>query len=313
MREMSRGRVILNKILLVFLIFVAFFIAFIFIREEIIKSRNKKFYSKIVDVMKEEENQAILSKTSKIYVKLKNNVIIDYKCLNDGCETILKGQNFKDKKVDELVTFIYNNDKKGPEKVNVMSKSSRVETFVSHLDYSKYTNLTKEEEKKIFDENKIDVISKDEYNKNLLEELKKDKDYGKAHTCDIYNDQVKCYVTDDMEKILVNFDKQIYLVRRYNELVVIGIKFRRLINKFDFDYDKKGLVVNSISLGNSLNYGYTNYYNLDIINQKAKEQNKKITVYNALYREDDVLYLIPFSKIDLLTKTVNTDDIIIAD
>lgn len=308
---MSRGREILDKILLVFLIFVAFFVAFIFVREQVIKSSNKKFYSKIVDVMKEEENQAILSKTSKVYVKLKNNIITDYKCLNSDCKTILKDQDFKDKKVDELATFIYNNDKKGPEKVNVMSKSSRVETFVSHLDYSKYTNLTKEEEKKIFDENKINVISKDEYNKNLLEELKKDKDYGKTHTCDIYNDQVKCYVTDEMENILNNFDKQNYLIRRYNELIVIGLKFNRLINKFDFNYNKKGFVINNITLGNNIEYGYTNYYNLSITDES--KNIKKLTVYNTLYTEDDLLYLIPFSKIDLLSKTVNLDDIIISD
>lgn len=308
---MSRGRIILDKILLVFLILVAFLVAFIFVREQIIKANNKKFYSKITEIMNEEENQVIISKSSKVYVKIKNNIITEYKCLNDECKTILKEQDFKDKKIDELVTFIYNNDKKGTDVVNVMSKSSRVESFVSNLKYSKYTNLTKEEEKKIFDEKKIDIVSKDDYNKKILDELKKDKDYGKTYNCDIYNDQVKCYATDDMEKVLVNFDKQNYIVRRYNELIVIGLKFNRLINKFGFNYNKKGFAVDSISLGNNIDYGYTNYYNLDLTDES--KNTKRITVYNALYFEDDVLYLIPFSKIDLLSKTVNVNDIIDVD
>ena len=316
---MSNGRIILDKILTIFLVLVVILIGFIFIREEILKSSNKKFYNEIKSLLEEEQMDLFVYMDSKIYLRIKNNKVLNHKCLDEKCNALLKEMGYTNKNIDGDVSDFINNMKKYAIKlgykfsrIDIASSNTKVEIISTKVADSKYTYLDNTEIDKIIDEYKLEKVNNEELNEKLLNKFKQDTDYSKSYSCIIDNNEVKCYVTNYMENILKNIDKQSYLKKRYNEIYNMSIKFKRILNKFDFKYKSSGFGINTITLGNDIVYDYTTYYNLEILNNSNEVVNRK-NLYNVLYKEDEILYLNEFSKVNLLSKTINSDDVIVSD
>lgn len=157
---------------------------------------------------------------------------------------------------------------------------------------------------------RIVKIKEENNNDKLLDELKKDPDYGSMYTCDIYDNEVKCFITDFMENTISNIDKDNGFVRRYKEFTILNLKFKRLLDKFNIKYKTNILMIKNISFDENV-FEYASRY---IYNIKDNNSNiiNKIDVINALYSEkDNALYMVPFSKLDLLNKKIDNNEFIV--
>lgn len=325
-----------HKILLIIGIIILLVIVGFGINEVIIKHKNKVFINNITNIMNEEEINVIVEINPSISLTVKNGTVIESKCLNNDCLELLNKMNYNyndnlnNQKLDKVLNEFYNGAKENgydtSNGITVSSNSSHVEAYIKDVKESTFVHITLEEENTKLDKEKADILSKDEYNQKLLNELKNDEDYGEVYTCDVYDGEVKCYITNFMSEIMKSFGKSdaIDLVR----LELNVFKLKRVLNKFDFKYETENLAIKNIQLSNGKTYNYTDKV-VTIINDFNNTEIDRIEIINCLtysinkygpadeYGSKLVIeeknFYIPFAKVDLLTKTYRTDDVIWVD
>lgn len=328
--EFKHSLKLFKTFLIMLLCFILICISAIFIRKGIIKYRNQKFISNINEVQENEIMNVIVSINPSIALVVKNDTIIESYCLNDDCTNLLNKININydddinNQKFDEFINYFYDNAKKNgydtSNGISISSSSSNVEALVKNINNSTFEYITIDEEKELLENVSENInhytISKEEYNLKLLEELKKDAEYDKTYYCYIENNEVKCYMKDFMAEILEKFGSD-SLISELSRLTVVYERFTNLLDKFDFTFynstDNYGEPRKSITLNNGKSYIYGDIYNY-AINGCNNELIDNVYVRYALFeRNGAVTTIIPFTKVNLLTKTYEKKDVIIID
>ena len=325
-----------HKKLLIIGIIILLIILSIGIKELIINHKNKVFINNIKNIMNDEEINLIVEINPSISLTVKNETVIESKCLNDDCLELLNKMNYNyndnlnNQKIDKVLNDFYNGAKENgydtSNGMTVSSNSSSVEAYIKDIKEATFEHITLDEENAILNKEKTDNLSKDEYNQKLLSELKNDEDYGEVYTCDIYDGEVKCYITDYMSDIMKNFGKSdaIDLVR----LELNVSKLKRILNKFDFRYETDNFSIKSIQLANGKTYDYVDKA-VRVFNDFHNIEIDRFEIINCLtysinkygppneYGHKEVIeakdFYIPFAKVDLLTKTYEKKDVIWVD
>lgn len=294
--------------------------------------KNKKFISNIEKISNEKIITVIVDINPSIALKVKNNTVIESQCLNQDCTDLLNKMNYtyndnlNNQKLDKVITEIYEaSNKYGYDTSNgitVSSTSDEVQILVNNIKELNYKHITVEEEKNLLSNVvfKEEEITKEQYN-NLLMELKNDKDYDITYTCDIYDGEVKCYIKDFISKIVKEL-KHNESQTKFLELSNAADKMKDLLNKFNVHYDTEYLAIKSIRLSNGKSYNYsaehiigTNDGNNNITNYEFANalsyEIYRVDASNAILEEKTCI--IPFDKVDLLTKTYLKKDVVCFD
>ncbi len=329
----------LKKLLLFLTIIILLIVFIIFIKNVIRKYQNKKFVENLNAIKQEEIMNVVVEINPSIAFVVKNDTIIDSYCLNEDCVNLLDkmninyNDNINNQRLDKTIELLYNNAKNyGYDTSNGISISSsnlQVEALVKNIKDASFDYITIEEEKEIlqeFPEKTESVsISKKEYNKKLLEELKKDSEYDKTYYCYIENDEVKCYMKDFMKEIMDEFGSE-SLVSKIGQITIAYDRFVKLLNKFNFSYsftfDEDGEPNKDISLNDGRTYGYGDMASCPIMdcnnNVLQTIEARYVLMPNdqdikALTGLNDAIIYIPFTKVNLLTKTYEKKDMIVVD
>lgn len=324
-----------KKFLLCLLIIVLLVIVFFFIKSKITNYQNKKFIEKIDKIQQEKTMNVIVEINPSIALVVKNDTIIDSYCLNEDCVDLLKkmnatyNDNINNQKFDKIINSLYENAQKygydTSHGINVSSSDTKVEALIENINDATFEYISKDEEQKTLDSvsDKLEksTISKEEYNKKLLEELKKDSEYDKTYYCITENDEVKCYMKDFMMDIdFKNND----IINKLAEITIEYNRFKGLLNKFNFSYSFTtidGEPDKSIKLNDGYTYGYGDSAACPVMECTNNQVLETIKVKNVLMPDEkasialtgssDPIIYIPFSKVDLLTKTFEKKDVIV--
>lgn len=299
---------------------------------------SKMVIKDVENFKKEEEVIAIIDINPSIALKIKNGTVIESKCLDQDCNDLLEKMNYtyndnlNNQKLDKVLNEFYQGAKSygydTSNGITVSSSSSVVQVLVSDVKEATYKHITVEEENNVLNEVNVEFseseLTKTEYNNKLLEKLKKDPDYGELFTCDIYDEQVKCYMVDFMADIMSEFGKD-SLLSKLAELESSIFKFRSVLKKFDFQYkiNPDDKTMESITLGNGITFGYGDSCFTEV-NNGNNETIASFKITNCLSYGKETLgpnyeilesksYMLSFSKVELLTKTYDTKDIIFID
>jgi len=323
-----------KKVILGLLLVTVILICFIFIKNIVTNYKNQKFIEKIDKIQQEKTMNVIVNINPSIALVLKNETIIDSYCLNEDCVDLLNkmnvtyNDNINNQKFDKIINLLYDNAKNygydTSQGISISSSDIKVESLVKNVNNSSFQHITLDEEKKLLEnvseELEKNIISKEEYNEKLLEELQKDSEYDKTYYCLIDNDEVKCYMKDFMMDVdFSNND----IINQIKEITVDYNRFKGLLKKFNFSYNFTTVDGEPEKIIN-LNDGYSYYYGdsaacpvMDCTDNKIYEtiKVKNVLMPNesasfALMGVTDAIIYIPFTKVDLLTKTYEKKDVI---
>lgn len=320
------------------ILLIIFVIIIILLINNIIKNIiSKNILKDVKNIKNEEELILIVDINPSIALKIKNGTVIESFCLDQDCQDLLRqmkynyDDNLNNQKVDKVLNEFYQGAKTyGYDTTNgitVSSSSSSVEILVNDVKNVSFKSITVEEENNTLNESNIEFkeseLTKEEYNNKLLEKLKNDPDYGELFTCDIYDFEVKCYMIDFMAEIMDEFGKE-SILSKLATLEATVFKFRNLLQKFDIKYEvDQEQITKTITLGNGTKFDYTDSYEY-VINNDNNEPIDNIYIVNCLFYEkykesdtkevlEDKIYLLPLTKVELLTKTYDKKDIILID
>lgn len=309
----------------------------LFINNSVKNLISKKVINDVEKIKNKEEIIAIVDINPSIALKIKNGTVIESKCLDKDCNDLLEkmNYNYNDNLNNQKLSKVLNEFYEGARKygydtsngITVSSSSSSVEVLLNDVKEATYKSITiAEENKTLKDANIIfqeSELTKEEYNNKLLEKLRDDPDYGKLFTCDIYDEEVKCYMIDFMAEIMKEFGKQ-SLLSKIAELESTIFKFRNLLKKFDVKYElNSDQTMKSITLGNGMTWSYADSCVTEV-NNMNNEVIASFHITNCLSYGKETIgpnneilemksYLLPFTKIELLTKTYDKKDIIFID
>lgn len=330
--EFKHKKRIFIKLFLGIFIILLLLVLIYFINNVITDYKNKKFISNLEKLNNEKVITVIVDINPSIALKVKNGTVIESQCLDQDCTDLLNKMNYtyndnlNNQKLDKVINEIYEASDKfdygTSNGITVSSSSYEVQVLVKDVKEVTYKHITVQEEENILVNSNVSFkeneLTKDEYNNKLLAELRKDSDYNITYTCDIYDREVKCYMIDFLSELVLDL-KNNESKAKILELGVAIDKFKKLLNKFDIQYEEEGLLLSDIILKNGKKYDYNGEYVIGI-----NDGNNNITdiqFLNTLSYEvhilgqdnvvlEDKLYIIPFSKIDLLTQTYDKKDVV---
>lgn len=173
------------KVSLIVLFLIIVIVVIVKITNNIKIKNNAIIADKVVnDIIKDKEYEVIVEINPKLSLIIKNGKVDNYECLNDDCNRLEK--NFVGMKLKDAVESIYKDSKEKGFNVTggVVLKSNEILDL--GLSYVIYEDLK--------DESKTEEV-KD----TLLEELKKDEDYGIYYECSTSNSKLSCYIKDDIQ------------------------------------------------------------------------------------------------------------------
>ncbi len=325
--------IILQKklgILRIILVIILIIILFIICKKIVLNILDNRVKDNINKLRVDEISVVIVDINPSVYFKVKNNTIIDTKCLNEDRENVINNLDYDDnytykdsngKPLVDIINLIYDEaQKQGYDTSNgitVSSSNPSIEVIVENINDATFNKIDVNEEmdriKDVEDIKEVELTKK-EYNNQLLNELQKDSDYNKTFSCSIIDDQVKCYMMEYDNDTLseFGFNEAIeYIKTLYDN----AFTFRRLLNKFDIKFNADEGPINSIYLNNK-QYHYTSVM-VSNLNDCNNVRQETITVYRSLTISKDVpngifMYL-PFSKVELLTQTYDNADVIVVD
>ena len=282
-------------------------------------------YNQLVE--KEKVSYVMVEINPKAMLEVVDNKITNMKCLNSDCEDILT-IDIKGKELVDAIELIYETSKnKGidvSKGVNVSSTNIKIEDNVKTLKYVNYKKLTENEEKEYFDkfkdkDEKTENITQENFNNKLYELYKKDPDYGKVYTCNMKENKLKCYITEEFER---NLPTQISITNMfyYNEL---HQKLMNVLDKFNIEYENwtedvegdstiKTNEVKAIKLPDAMHQVGVSYYigdnfesNFDFSFNIVIDSTLEAGDYGWSYKT------LPLSKLELISLTYKESDIVI--
>jgi len=324
-------RKIFRKIFLGIVVLIVLLVGYYFVSDFITNYKTNKLKNKIEDIEKD-ITYAVVEINPKIILEIVNGKVSNRGCLNDDCKVVFNNINVTDKSLKEVVEILYNkakeNDIDVSNGVQVSSSDNKVKEEVEDLTYVKVEIITSEEEEKfiseVIDNDKIkNKVSKEELADKLLKVYKKDKDYNKLYTCNIINNELKCYITEEFEKVLTYEGETLSEIyedfRNYQKL-------EKLFDKFNIKYDKgkvEGIdlrLINNVYVNNTLYYLFTGTtYTSTTVSATGPIAEPITSSYNkagvVLKRNEDFepfrYEILPFSKFDLVSKSYNEEDVVI--
>lgn len=333
--EFKYKKKIFRKIFLGMFIILLLLMLIYFVDSLIINYKNKKFISNLDKINDEKVITVIVDINPSIALKVKNGTVIESQCLDQDCTDLLEKMNYtydnnlNNQKLDKVISEIYEGsdmfDYDTSNGITVSSTSSEVEVLVKDVKEATYKHITVQEQENILTNSNVEFkeieLTKEEYNNKLLAELKDDSDYDVTYTCGIYDGEVKCYMKDFLSEIVIalkNGESKAKLL----ELGVAVDKLKKMLDKFDIRYETEYTFLTDIVLNNGRKYdfnvehgigvndGNNNITNLQFFNTLSYEV-RRISQDNTVL--EDKLYIIPFSKIDLLTQTYDKKDVVCVD
>lgn len=314
----------------IFLIIVFCFIlilgigCFIFFYSNQLSKKNlEEFKESIQELQKEEVSYMIVEINPKAILEIVDGKVISKGCLNSDCLNIFQDIDFIGKDIKSVIELMYNKAKeKGidvKDGVKVSSTNEKIKEYVKEIEYVDYKTIDSKEEKQqleqVIDNDKIkNEEKKEDYQEKLLKEYKNDSDHGELYTCSLINNEVACYITEEFDSELSkDLDSNYNLYDFYQT----SQKLERVLNKFDIKYDyKKTYNINNVTEIYMNNEPYligSNYTSASTtigigIEAETKVNEYKNTAISVI--KNDETYLLPITKLDLITLKYNESDLI---
>ncbi|MDE6142281.1 MAG: hypothetical protein K2G03_06725 [Bacilli bacterium] len=255
----SKSKKKIWKILLGIVIVIILIILVCFIVSLINKNKMSKNDEKVLNAVqaleKEKVSYVFLEINPKLVITIKNDVVRDVACLNDDCMKIIDKIDVMGKKLSNSIEVIYNMAKDNGLKVDegvLVKWDGNKDLDLKDLKYVKTEVIDSEKQNELLKEviNNDDIKNKNEiedYNVKLLNEYKKDNDYGKFYECTIDNKELECHIKKDL---VVGYD---YNGNDFSKVMELFTKvspnlegLTRVFNKFGLkaeDYDEFGLTI----------------------------------------------------------------------
>ncbi len=175
-----------KKVLSIILIILLLLVIALNIRKLILNKKikdNAKIADKIVEnITKDKETLVVLEINPKLALYLRNGKVSKYECLNNDCNKLSK--DFIGKDLKDSVEFIYKDSKEKGFDVSKGVKIYSNEIIDLKLEYVTYEDI------------KEDGAKTTEEKTNLIDELKKDEDYGVYYECKEENYKTSCFIKD---------------------------------------------------------------------------------------------------------------------
>lgn len=214
------------------------------------KAETKEFIDKIKEVEEKTISYALIEINPKAILEIVNNKVTNISCLNEDCTRIFN-IDINGKGIADAIELLYNAAKNSgvsiQNGVSVSSTNKNLESKIQGLDYVNYNTITKDVEKELLSQIKDDEeISKNQsnYNVKMLELYKQDQDYGTIYTCDIINNELECYITEDFYNS-IPAQPSIFNIYNYNSE---HQKLMNVLEKFNIQYEKKDSSVEGFDL-----------------------------------------------------------------
>lgn len=189
--------------LMAILITIVLFTLMHFINMLVINVNNSKMSSNINKLEKYKTSYVFIDINPSFVLTLKDNKVEDVACLNDDCVAIyddieVKGKNIDDS-IDSLNSLVESKGFDVSKGISVrttgnISITKKDNITIEYISKDKKDNLLKD----LKNNQSINNNSNEDYYSKLWKELKKDQDYGKVYECGMNNDELECYIKDNL-------------------------------------------------------------------------------------------------------------------
>lgn len=328
MKEFFKNKKIIKGVLitiLILILLVGSYVIYNSIKLKNIKNQASDFIKDNQEILDNEVFYSIVSINPKIVFEIKGELVIDYSCLNNDCESVIKNLKFENKNLTDVIDDFYNETKnlgfdisKG---VTISSSNSNIKSIIKLKDYMSFEIISNSDEQEILKDaiNNDDIknqTSKNDYLNKLLDTYKKDTYYNDLYSCNIVSDNLECYITEKFNNELpsqISFENWRY----YNE---DHHKLMNVFDKFNIEYEVTTSGVEGLS-GFSLTQidkikMNDKWYNLggnylDSSSTGISNNNIviKMTPTTSEYENIGDFETIPLNKIDLIDLSYNNNDI----
>lgn len=201
MKKKSSKKKIALIIGIIIIFIIISFVVYYFISINNINKNSRKMESIVSEVKENNINYVFLDINPSFTLVIQNDVVSQVVCRNDDCLELKKSLNIKGKDLVNAVETIYNTatEKGYDTKDGIYIKTTIPLSQKLNTNYIHIETIEKNEEESLLKENidKIEIELTD--NEKLIEKLKKDEDYGNIYTCSIINNNVECYLNDNMK------------------------------------------------------------------------------------------------------------------
>lgn len=314
--ELKPKKHVFRKILLGILILVLLFSSYRFVKNKIDEINVKKINNTINELAKKRIDYVFVEINPSFVLTIKDNKVNDVACLNDDCVRIYNDINIKGKNINDSIDTIYNVSK---EKGFNVSNGVKIKTSsnvsievkdhitIEHIDSYKAKELLKE----VKNNEGIKNVSNDDYYTTLWKKLKEDSDYGSVYSCNINSSELYCSFTEDFMNSMSSLT--IYcLPGCLPRAIELSNSMKRVLDKFDVKYSTEKVVSNIVPVsGTSLDKVFING---NAYTWGSYHSGTTIHYDNVLmYENNDIIVIVPFAKLNLLTSQYNKEDAIIID
>lgn len=189
--------------LMAILITIVLFTVMHFINMLVINVNNSKMSSNINKLEKYKTSYVFIDINPSFVLTLKDNKVEDVACLNDDCVAIyddieVKGKNIDDS-IDSLNSLVESKGFDVSKGISVrttgnISITKKDNITIDYISEDKKDNLLKD----LKNNQSINNNSNEDYYAKLWKVLKKDQDYGKVYECGMNNDELECYIKDNL-------------------------------------------------------------------------------------------------------------------
>ncbi len=288
---------------------------------------NANKYKKIVnEVSKDKEAMVFIEINPKLVLTTKDNIVIDVACLNNDCASIIDELDVKGKTIAQAVSASYNlayekgyNTENG---VKVYSKYKLDDKKFNEYIHVEY--ITEEEEKElvkeVIDKEKVEAIKNTIYEKELLRQLKTDRDYDSVYTCTM-EEKLECHIiletgiNDDTEYNTDDYEKYGFI-----DSLIYGSANRVMstLKKFGFDIKNNTLTFNGVTYSYIplFTHNGQKYKNvlvgelIDNLDTKYCENGYLEYDKNGKCTNSDGVLLVELSKLNITKGVITKDDIL---
>lgn len=307
--ELKQKRHILLKILLILFVCIGLYFLVNSVNKAIMKANDAKINTAISQLESQRVDYVFVEINPSFALRLEGNTVTNIACLNEDCMKIYGSIDIIGKNMNDGIDHLYNLAK---ENGFDTSKGATIKTTsnikVDNLIYVtiEYIDKAQQEEllSKVKNNEEIKENKNDNYYTLLWEELKKDKDYNHTYTCNMDNNELKCYIKqkfiDKVEKVAII------------EIPTIARDMSRTLDKFKINYTTEE-VLSGITFMNGI-YINGKYYSYVGTAGYVSNTFHDVLVY---YDEDDEDFnqysndiVVPLTKFNLLTSQYDKKDIV---
>lgn len=306
--ELKQKHHIILKVLLALLVIIGLYFLITSINRIIMKANDEKINIAISELESQRVDYVFVEINPSFALRLEGNTVTNIACLNEDCMKIYESIDIIGKNMNDGIDHLYNLAK---EKGFDISKGATIKTTsnikIENLVYVtiEYIDKVQQEEllSKVKNNDTIRENNNDNYYTLLWEKLKKDKDYNYTYTCNMDNNELKCYIKQEfIDKI-----ENVAII----EIPTIARDMARTLDKFKVNYTTEEVLpgitfMNGIYI-NGKYYGYgTTFSNSQTLHDVLTYHDENDEDFNQ-YSNDIV---VPLTKLNLLTSQYDKKDIV---